>query len=405
MLFKYKALDEKGGQTEGSIETINQDVAIASLQKRGLVIEHIEEVDQENTGGSIFSKKIHIFEHVKNKDIVILSRQMATLFTAQVSALRIFRLLATESENPALGRKLAEIADDIQGGATISKALSKHPKVFSIFYVNMVKAGEESGKLDETFNYLADYLDRNFAVTSKAKNALIYPAFVIFTFIVVMTLMLTFVIPKVTSIITSSGQPIPVYTQIVINISNFLTDYGIFFLIALIILGFFLYRASRGERGALMLAQAKLAVPYVGTLYKKLYLSRISDNMNTMLVSGIPMVKVLELTADVVDNKVYQNILKESLELVKGGASISDAFGRYPEIPSIMVQMAKVGEETGELGHILDTLAKFYQREVVNAVDTLVDLIEPVMIVTLGLGVAFLLASVLIPIYNISSSI
>ena len=362
-------------------------------------------MDEENAGAGVLGKKIHIFEHVKNKDVVILSRQMATLFAAQVSALRVFRLLASETENPALGRKLAEIADDIQGGATISKALSKHPKVFSVFYVNMVRAGEESGKLDETFNYLADYLDRNFAVTSKAKNALIYPAFVIFTFITVMTLMLTFVIPKVTAIITSSGQPIPVYTQIVINLSNFLTDYGIFFLISLIILGFFLYRASRGEKGALMIARAKLAVPYVGTLYKKLYLSRISDNMNTMLVSGIPMIKVLELTANVVDNKVYENILKEALELVKGGSALSDALGRYPEIPSIMVQMAKVGEETGELGHILDTLAKFYQREVVNAVDTLVDLIEPVMIVALGLGVAFLLASVLIPIYNISSSI
>ena len=405
MLFKYKAIESSGQQTEGSIETLNVDIAIASLQRRGLVIEHIEAVDEENAGAGVLGKKIHIFEHVKNKDVVILSRQMATLFAAQVSALRVFRLLASETENPALGRKLAEIADDIQGGATISKALSKHPKVFSVFYVNMVRAGEESGKLDETFNYLADYLDRNFAVTSKAKNALIYPAFVIFTFITVMTLMLTFVIPKVTAIITSSGQPIPVYTQIVINLSNFLTDYGIFFLISLIILGFFLYRASRGEKGALMIARAKLAVPYVGTLYKKLYLSRISDNMNTMLVSGIPMIKVLELTANVVDNKVYENILKEALELVKGGSALSDALGRYPEIPSIMVQMAKVGEETGELGHILDTLAKFYQREVVNAVDTLVDLIEPVMIVALGLGVAFLLASVLIPIYNISSSI
>ena len=405
MLFKYKAIESSGQQTEGSIETLNVDIAIASLQRRGLVIEHIEAVDEENAGAGVLGKKIHIFEHVKNKDVVILSRQMATLFAAQVSALRVFRLLASETENPALGRKLAEIADDIQGGATISKALSKHPKVFSVFYVNMVRAGEESGKLDETFNYLADYLDRNFAVTSKAKNALIYPAFVIFTFITVMTLMLTFVIPKVTAIITSSGQPIPVYTQIVINLSNFLTDYGIFFLISLIILGFFVYRASRGEKGALMIARAKLAVPYVGTLYKKLYLSRISDNMNTMLVSGIPMIKVLELTANVVDNKVYENILKEALELVKGGSALSDALGRYPEIPSIMVQMAKVGEETGELGHILDTLAKFYQREVVNAVDTLVDLIEPVMIVALGLGVAFLLASVLIPIYNISSSI
>ncbi len=401
MLFNYRAIDSTGQETTGSIEALNVDVAIAALQRRGLVIETINSPEDKD----IFSKNLSFFDRVSNKDVVILSRQMATLFAAQVSALRVFRLLASETENKNLGRKLAEIADDIQGGANISKALSKHPKVFTPFYVNMVRAGEESGKLDETFTYLADYLDRNYAVTSKAKNALIYPAFVVFTFIAVMSLMLTIVIPKVANIITESGQQIPIYTQIVIGLSNFLVNYGLFILVALVIFGFFFFRSTRGSKGALMLDQAKINIPYVGTLYRKLYLSRIADNMNTMLVSGIPMIKVLELTADVVDNKVYENILLSSLELVKGGSSLSDAFSKYSDIPSIVVQMAKIGEETGELGHILDTLAKFYQREVINAVDTLVDLIEPVMIVLLGLGVAFLLASVLIPIYNISASI
>lgn len=402
MLFIYKAIDNTGGETEGSIDALNKDVAISSLQRRGLVIKSI--VSSEEQGG-LLKKEFHFFERVKNKDVVILSRQIATLFAAQVSALRVFRLLSGESENPTLGRKLQEVADDIQAGATISKALAKHNKIFSEFYVNMVKAGEESGKLDETFNYLADYLDRNYAVTSKAKNALIYPAFVILTFVGVMSLMLTVVIPKVATIIKDSGQAIPIYTRIVMGFSDFLLNYGVFFLIALVVLGFVIYRASKGEKGALMFAQARLSIPYVGNLYKKLYLSRIADNMNTMLISGIPMIKVLELTSNVVDNKVYSDILQGALELVKGGAPLSDAFAKYPEIPSIMVQMAKVGEETGELGRILETLARFYQREVVNAVDTLVDLIEPVMIVMLGLGVAFLLASVLIPIYNISASI
>lgn len=402
MLFNYRAIDSGGQEVTGSIDALNADVAISSLQRRGLVIETIK---SEEGNKDLLSMSFNIFGRIKNKDVVILSRQVATLFAAQVSALRVFRLLASESENKLLGKKLAEVADDIQGGASISKALSKHSKIFSPFYVNMVRAGEESGKLDETFNYLADYLDRNYAVTSKAKNALIYPAFVIFTFCAVMTLMLTIVIPKVATIITDSGQEIPLYTRIVIGLSNFLVDYGLFILIAFIFVGFFVFRGTRGEKGSLMIAQAKLSIPYVGSLYRKLYLSRIADNMNTMLISGIPMIKVLELTSDVVDNKVYENILKSSLELVKGGSPLSDAFSRYPDIPSIMVQMAKIGEETGELGHILETLARFYQREVVNAVDTLVDLIEPVMIVLLGLGVAFLLASVLIPIYNISASI
>ena len=403
MLFLYKAINDKGVESEGSIDAINVDVAINSLQRRNLVISSIHASDADNK--SILNKNLGFFDRISNKDVVILSRQMATLFTAQVSALRIFKLLAAESENHVLGKHLGEVADDIQGGSTMSGAMAKHPKVFSTFYVNMVKAGEESGRLDETFLYLADYLDRNYEVSSKVKNALIYPAFVISTFIAVMSLMLTVVIPKISSIILASGQAVPIYTQIVIAMSNLLVDYGFLVLGLVVVGGFLLFRFSRTQTGKASLSQFRLTLPYIGSLYKKLYLSRISDNLDTLLASGIPMIKALELTANVVDNAVYANVLKEIIESVKGGASLSDSAGQHPELPGIMVQMMKIGEETGELGAILKTLAKFYQREVVNAVDTLVDLIEPIMIVLLGLGVGFLLASVLIPIYNISSNI
>jgi len=402
MLFNYKALDKNGTESSGSIDAVNVDVAINSLQRRGLVISSIKSNDEAKG----FSRSFVLFEHVSNKEIVILSRQMATLFGAQVSALRIFRLIASETDNAMLRRGLMDISDDLQAGSPISKALSKHPKIFSPFYVNMVMSGEESGKLDQTFLYLADYLDRNFAVTSKAKNALIYPAFVIFTFVSVMVLMLTMVIPKISGILTDAGQEIPIYTKIVIGLSNLLVHYGAYLLILLIIAGILLYRFSQTKEGKDSFAMVKLQIPYIGDLYKKLYLSRIADNMNTMLKSGIPMIKVIELTGAVVDNRVYEGIMNDTANLVKTGTSVSDAFAKHNEfIPGILTQMVKIGEETGELGTILETLARFYQREVINAVDTLIDLIEPVMIVMLGLGVAFLLASVLIPIYNISSAI
>lgn len=402
MLFKYKALNESGAETEGSIEAINVDIAINSLQRRGFVITTIHPADQAE---GIFGKDITLFERVKNKDIVILSRQMATLFSAQVSALRVFKLLAAECDNKALRTRLYQVSEDIQGGSTISSALAKHPKVFSSFYVNMVKAGEESGKLDEIFQYLADYLDRNYEVSSKVKNALIYPAFVIFTFFAVMSLMLTVVIPKISSIIVDSGQKVPIYTQIVIGLSNFLVDFGPFILALLVVGIIVLFRFVKTDAGKALTARIRIDTPYIGDLFRKLYLSRIADNMNTMLASGIPMLKALELTANVVDNAIYEDIIRKTQEDVKAGGALSDAIGKFPEIPGILVQMMRVGEETGELGNILKTLARFYQREVMNAVDTLVDLIEPVMIVLLGLGVGFLLASVLIPIYNISSGI
>lgn len=400
-IFKYSAIDQEGKRIKGEVEAINVEVAISSVQKRGLTIASIDSDEEEKKG---LFREIKIFQRVSNKDVVILSRQIATLFEAQVSALRVFKLIANETQNPALREVMQEVATDLQGGSAISAALDKHPKVFSEFYVNMVKSGEESGKLDQTFEYLADYLDRTYEVTSKAKSALIYPAFVIFTFIAVMALMMTVVIPRISTIIIESGQEIPIYTKIVIGTSNFVVDYGLWLAIALAIIGGILARyVQKTDDGKLAWSQFRLGIPYVGDLYQKLYLSRIADNMNTMIISGIPMVQALEVTAGVVGDRVYKNILTEALDAVRGGSSVSKAMSNYPEIPGIMVQMIKVGEETGELGKILATLAKFYRREVQTAVDTLVDLIEPIMIVALGVGVGILLAAVLLPIYNISS--
>lgn len=402
MTFKYKALDQDGSSKDGIIDAINIDIAIDALQKRGLSIVSIK--PEEEAAKGLFSN-ISFFETISNKDVVILSRQMATLFEAQVSALRVFQLLSMQSENPALRRKLKEVVDDLQSGNSISSSLGKHSDVFSPFYINMVKAGEESGKLDQTFIYLADYLDRTYEVTSKVKTALIYPAFVVFTFITVMILMLVVVIPKISTILTESGQAIPIYTKIVLGISDFFVSYGLFLLIGIIIGGFFLWRYLQTDAGKLAFDDMKITTPFVKSLYSKLYLSRIADNMNTMLVSGIPMVRGLDLTASVVDNLVYKNILNKTVEDVKGGSSVSGALEKHEQIPGIFIQMVRIGEETGQLGNILKTLANFYRREVTNSIDSLVSLIEPAMIVLLGLGVSFLLASVLVPIYSISAGI
>lgn len=405
MLFKYSSVDQSGASKEGTIDAANIDVAISSLQRRGHTITAIDPMADNKKGGKMFEYEFTFFEHVSNKEIVMFSRQIATLFEAQVSALRVFRLLATEAENPLMRRILTEVSDDIQGGSSISASLAIHPEVFSKFYVSMVKAGEESGRLNEVFLYLAEYLDRTYEVMSKAKNAMIYPVFVIVTFFAVMGLMMTMVIPQIASIIEESGQEVPLYTKIVIGLSNFVSDYiGVIMLF----LGFgavMLWRFSRTKLGARATDELRLAVPALGDLFQKLYLSRIADTLSTMLQSGISMVSALEITSQVVGNKVYEEILLDCIESVKGGKSVSDAFSEFSQIPGVMTQMMKVGEESGSLGQILETLAKFYRREVNGAVDTLVGLIEPIMIVVLGVGVGILLAAVLVPIYNISTAI
>ncbi len=399
MLFNYQIIEKGGGKKGGSIDAVSEEVAISALQRRGFVIISITPANKKSV------LNMSLFEHVSSQNLVILFRQISTMFEAHVSALRVFRLLAKEAASPLLERTMNEIGDDLQGGSSIANALEKHPKIFSLFYVNMVRSGEEIGKLDETFLYLADHLDRTYEVYSRARNALIYPAFVVFTFITVMVLMLTIVVPRISAVLTEAGQELPFLTRVVMGFSDFFIKYGVFMLIFLLVGVFFLWRYGRTNEGEYALAKLKISVPYVGDLYRKLYLSRVADSMSTMLSSGIPMVRALEITAEIVDNRVFKDTLVEATQAIKSGRSVSDTLGNYPEFPGIMVQMIKVGEETGELGKILKTLAKFYRREVTNAVDTLVNLIEPVMVVGLGLGVGLLLSAILLPIYSISSAI
>lgn len=401
MLFNYTVITPEGSQSKGQIDAQNQEVAISSLQRRGFVVVTVTPDIQKN----FLQKNISVFDRVPAKDVVIMSRQISVLFEAQVSAVKAFTLLSENVKNKILKFALADIAQQIQGGTSISASMEKHQNVFSPFYVSMIRSGEESGKLTDTFQYLADYLERNYELTSKTRNALIYPAFVILTFIVVMILMLTMIIPRLSGILIETGQQLPIYTRVVIAVSDFFVNYGVFLLFIVIGIGLYMARSSRSKKGKKRIDGWKLSIPGVGELYKKVYLSRIADNLDTMLSSGIPVVRALQITGDVVDNEWYKDIMKEAENDVKAGVSISASFEKHELMPSIMIQMVRVGEETGSLASILKTLASFYKKEVDGAVDTLIGLIEPVMIVGLAVGVGFLLTAILLPIYNIAGGL
>jgi type IV pilus assembly protein PilC len=402
MIFNYEALTSTGEKKSGTIETSSKDLAIAAIQRRGLILSNISENVPKK---GLLNITFFASENVPMKDIVIMSRQMSTLFESQVAALKAFNLLSENTENKVLAKILNDVAEDIKSGVYISIALSKHPRVFSDFYVNMVKSGEESGKLTQTFSYLADYLDRQYQLSSKTKNALIYPGFVIGVFLIVMTLMFVFIIPKLTVIIKESGMAVPFFTQIIMTVSDLLINYGAILLVGVVLFVIYIARYSRTASGKMYFDRLKITFPVFRNIYTKLYLARISDNMDTMLSSSIPIVRAIELTSAVTGNLVYGALLKDVADSVKAGSSLSDAFSKHKEIPSIMSGMIRVGEETGSIGNILKTLGHFYTREVNEAVDTMVSLIEPIMIIMLGLGVGILLASILMPIYNIAGGI
>lgn len=409
MIFKYKVIDKNGAELEGLLETANREMAVSSLQRREYVIVSVNEsTDQKGKSFKDYlTLDIQIFKPtVKDKDIVIFSRQIATMFEAGVQALKSFRLLAAESDNMALREVLTSLSDDLQSGVSLYKAFQKHERVFTKFYINLVKAGEEAGKLSETFLYLADYMERSYELKQKTKKALTYPAFVVATFIIIMTIMVIFVIPKMADMLTQQGQALPVFTQIVLGISNAITGY--WYIIGPGLVGAFIMtkRWAETPEGRAYLDIVKLKIPVINNTYEKIFLARLADNLNTMLSSGVSIVNALEITAEVVDNYVYEQLILRVSEKVQNGSALSQALSEEGgQIPNIMIQMVKIGEETGELGYMLKNLSRFYKQEVERSIDGMVAMIEPIMILGLGAGVAILLSSVMMPMYNVATGI
>lgn len=404
MLFHYSGVNIANAKVEADIEGSSIDDVVAKLQKQGISVVTINEKEREYTlealqNSSFFKQKI------KPKDVVIFSRQVATLFEAGVSALKGFRLLAQENENKTLQEQLLGVADDIEAGIALSDALSRRPLLFSPFYVNMVKSGEETGKLNEVFLYLADFMDREYELNQKIKKALTYPAFVIGTFFLIMVGMLTFVIPKMAALFAEQGATLPLVTRMVLFVSDLFVKYGPVTFPLLAVAGWFFYRWSKTPEGKHKIDETFLKTPVFKTLFRQIFLTRLSDNMNTMLSSGVPIVRAIEITADLIENSVHQDLMRRVAKKVQTGTSFSKALYEEEEVPNILVQMVSIGEETGELGYILKNLAVFYKRELDTAIDNVIGLIEPAMIVGLGLGVGVLVSAVLLPMYTLSDSI
>jgi len=401
MQFKYKIFTQNSNIEEGVLDGATKDEIISKLQQEGDIIISVEEVDL--TPKKNFFEKIQ--DNVKEKDVVIATKQLSTLFSAGVQALRCFRLLSTESSSPALNKRFAQISNDIQAGMPIYKALSRHPDVFNNFFISMVHSGEESGKLTDALQYLSEYLERNFEISQKTKKALTYPVFVVITFIFVMLIMTVFVLPKLASLLLEQGRELPWYTQAIMSFSEIVLNYWWLMIPGLIGIIYYLISYSKTVNGKAYFDQIKLKIPILKSLYQKLYLSRMADNINTMLHSGVPIVQAIQITSDVVDNYVFKKVLERVAEKVKNGKLLSLALAEEPVIPNIMVQMTRIGEETGELGYMLSNMSKFYKKELEQTIESALALIEPIMIVAMGGGVGLLLASVLLPMYDVSTSI
>jgi len=401
MLFNYQARTHDGLARSGTVEGASEEAAVQALQRQSLIVISLTLAVPKVAW---YERPFTSFRGVKQREIMLLSRELATLFEAKVPVVQTFRTLIGQSGSGAMRKHLAEVLDDVQGGMSMSQAMAKHPKVFSAFFVNMVRSGEESGRLDEVFTYLADYLERSYTLLTKIRNALIYPAFILVAFFGVLILMLTVVIPKLTLIITEAGQELPIYTKVVVGASDLVRNYGFFLFLLFGGVVAILYKYIQTPDGRIAWSRTQISMPIIGNLFQKLYLARLADNLQTLISGGIPIVRSLQITSDVVGNEIYKGIVLEAIEAVRGGSTIADAFDKHSEIPPLLTQIMRVGEETGKLDQILKALARFYTREVDSLVDNLVSLIEPVLILLLGLGIGLIVASVLLPIYQLTQA-
>lgn len=402
MKFNYQARTEKGEVRAGSIEASSRETAIGLLQKYGLYVTVLEESKE----APIYAKRIKFFERVSIKEIVLFSRQLAIMFTSKVSLVESLRTLANQTKNADFKEKILKISEEVEGGTSFSLALSKYPKNFSSFYVAMVKAGEASGKLSESLNYLADHLEREYYLMGKIRGAMVYPSLIIFVALSVLILMTVFVIPHLSKVLEESGAELPAVTRVVINLSKFLRTWGWILFLMLAALIVFLFRYSKTKTGKDFFDRLFIGLPGIGSFLKMIYLSRFAENLSTLVSGGIPVAQSLEICANIVDNVVYREIILKARDEVRKGEAISQVLVRYPkEFSPMFIQMTLVGERTGTLDKTLLNLVSFYQKETGRSLEDLLGVLEPLLIVFLGLGVGGLMAAILMPLYRMSSNI
>lgn len=398
MRYSYRVRTRENRSVQGFVEAPNEATAADLLQQRGYTI---LELAPERAG--LFEKDLNqMFSRTKTTDVVAFTRQLSTLVEAQVPLAQAIRTLAQQTEKAVFAKVINDIADEIEGGSSMSDAFAKHPKLFSTFYVKLLRSGEISGRLQQSLLYLADYLERSQAITSKVRNALAYPAFVIFAMVVVSAIMAVYVLPQLLVIFEEQGiEALPITTRILIFITNIVNDYLIFWLVGAVFLVFGVVQWSRTPNGKHMIGVYQLKAPIFGKILSNLYLARVAENMETLIKSDIAILDALRVTADIVDNPTYAGILLDAEETVRGGGLISDSFRRFPEIPALVTSMIAIGEQTGQMEKMLGHVSKFYRTEADNSIDTISTLIEPILVLLLGAGVAVLVSSILLPLYSL----
>lgn len=397
-IFKYSAEDASGKTKKGRIVGLTEADAFSRLRKNEL--NPLEVLDVT----SAFDVRAELFlSPVKTKDLVIFARQFSVMISASVTVTEALVILVDQIGKLSLKNLISEIAFEVDGGSFLSDAFARRPKIFSEFFVNIIRSGESSGKLDEVLNYLADEMEKSYDMSSKIKGAMIYPIFILTALVGVAFVLMLYVIPNLTAMLSESGAELPLATKIVIGASNFLQSYIlliIIFAVGLVFLTRLYLKTYGGQRNVSIL---KLKMPIFGRLFQYIYLMRFTRSLSTLLKGGVAITRSLEITAEIVGNVIYKELILETLESVNDGGSLASVMKKSTYIPSMVPQMIAVGEKTGKIDTVLDRVNDFYSREAGNMLDNLSKLMEPLIMVIMGIGVGIMVAAIILPMYNMAS--
>jgi type IV pilus assembly protein PilC len=397
--FQYKVKDKTGKLVEGSLEAENAQLVVSKLRSMGYV-----PIEIQQQGGSNLQRDLKIpgfSARINLKDVAVFSRQFATMINSGLSLLRSLNILAEQSESKPLAEIVNQVRMDVEKGSSLSQALTKHPKAFGRLYVSMVRAGEVGGALDSVLLRLADTIEKQVELRRKVKSAMTYPVVVAFMVLSIVSAMLLFVIPMFQGIYKQLGGTLPAPTQILIDISNIVRKLWYIVFLADVGVAVAFRKWINSEDGRKRWDAIKLKVPVFGKLVRKTALARFSRTLSALVRSGVPILESLDIVAETAGNYVVAKAVRETQAAVKRGDPLSKKLEEHPVFPPMVVQMMAVGEETGALDEMLDKIADFYDQEVEATVDALTSLIEPILIMVMGVCVGGMIISLYLPMFNI----
>lgn len=398
-IFRYTATNIDNKKVRGNVVGFSENDAIRKLQKMEL-----SPLELTDTTNSLENKITFLLNRITIKDLVIFSRQFSVLVSANVNLVESLTTIVDQTANLKLKMVISDIAYQVDSGSLLSDAMGKWSKHFSGFFINVIRSGETSGKLDEVLTYLANEMEKDYDMSKKITGAFIYPAFVLSGLTGVGIMMMVFVVPQLTGVLAETGAQLPLATRIIIAISDFLKNYFVLVIIFVVlgVIGFRMY--AKTARGGRQVDFIKLHLPIFGDLFQTIYIVQFCRSLSTLLKGGVNITKSLEVTIDIVRSRVYQDLISKTLDAVNEGHPVAYVFESSKEIPSMVPQMMSVGEKTGKLDDILEKIVDFYSREINNKLANLTTLMEPIIMVVMGVGVGIMVAAVLMPMYNIATS-